>query len=246
MSKVELLHVSNRYILHDINLKIDDGQLLVLLGPTGAGKTTLLNVIAGITDYEGSVLFDGESVDDKPASKRNVGYVFQDLALFPHLDVASNIAYGLKVRKWPQSEVEERVNELLELMQIKHLRHRYPASLSGGEKQRVALARALAYFPHILLLDEPFNHLDRCTRRHLRAEVRQIQKHFKVTTVFVTHDIKEAREVGDIVAVLIGGKLRQVGDTEEVFSNPADGEVAELVGHREYSVSYHVCEKVDG
>jgi len=230
LTKVELRNISNKYILRDVNLTIDDGQLLVLLGPTGSGKTTLLNVIAGIIDYEGNVLFDGKSVDDKPASKRGVGYVFQDLALFPHLDVASNIAYGMKVQKKPLSEIEKRVDELLKLMKIEHLKNRYPRDLSGGERQRVALARALAISPHILLLDEPLNNLDPLTRRYLRAEIRQMQKQLKVTTIFVTHDVDEAEEIGDKVAVLINGRLRQVGTPGEVFSSPVDDEVADLIG----------------
>jgi ABC-type sugar transport system ATPase subunit len=230
LTRVELRHISNKYILRDVNLTVHDGQLLALLGPTGAGKTTLLNVIAGIVDYEGKVLFDGESVDDKPASKRGVGYVFQDLALFPHLDVASNTAYGLKVRKKPSSEIREKVDELLKLMKIEHLKNRYPRDLSGGERQRVALARALAVSPRVLLLDEPFNNLDRCTRRYLRAEIRRMQKQLEVTTIFVTHDVEEAEEIGDNVAVIIDGKLRQVGTSGEVFSSPVDDEVADLIG----------------
>jgi ABC-type Fe3+/spermidine/putrescine transport system ATPase subunit len=230
LTRVELRHISNKYILRNVNLTVHDGQLLALLGPTGAGKTTLLNVIAGITDYEGSVLFDSESVDDKPASKRGVGYIFQDLALFPHLDVASNIAYGMKVRKSPSSEIEEKVNEILKLMKIENLKNRYPRDLSGGERQRVALARALVISPRILLLDEPLNNLDHCTRRYLRAEIRQMQKQLRITTLFVTHDVEEAKEVGDMIAIIADGKLRQIGPSEEVFSSPIDDEVAELVG----------------
>lgn len=230
MTKVELKHISNEYILHDVNLTIQDGQILSLLGPTGAGKTTLLNVIAGIIDYEGSVLFDGESVDNKPASKRDVGYVFQNLALFPHLDVASNIAYGMKVRKRPSSEIYEKVNELLKLMKIEHLRKRYPKDLSGGEKQRVALARALAISPRVLLLDEPLNNLDNLTRKYLRDEIRRIQTELKITTVFVTHDIEEAKEISDKVAIIFNGKVHQIGSSEEVFFNPLDDKVADLIG----------------
>jgi ABC-type sulfate/molybdate transport systems ATPase subunit len=159
-----------------------------------------------------------------------VGYVFQDLALFPHLDVASNIAYGLKVQKKPLSEIEEKVDELLKLMKIEHLKNRYPRDLSGGERQRVALARTLAISPRILLLDEPLNNLDRCTRRYLRAEIRQMQKQLNVTTIFVTHDVEEAEEIGDNVAVIINGKLRQVGTPGDVFSSPVDDEVADLIG----------------
>ena len=213
-----------------MNLTIRSGQLLALLGPSGAGKTTLLNVIAGIVDYEGSVFFDGESVDDKPAHMRGVGYVFQDLALFPHLDVFSNIAYGLKVRGRPPNEIREKVDELLRLMKIEHLRNRYPKDLSGGERQRVALARALAISPRVLLLDEPLNNLDPYTRRYLRVEIRRIQRQLGITTIFVTHDAEEAREVGDVVAVMMNGRLRQIGTPDEVFSNPLDDEVAELLG----------------
>jgi ABC-type Fe3+/spermidine/putrescine transport system ATPase subunit len=230
MVKVELKHVSNRYILQNVNLTVEDGELLALLGPSGAGKTTLLNVIAGTTDYEGSVLFDGVSVDDKPASKRNVGYVLQELALFPHLNVFSNIAYGLRIRNMPLTEVERRVDELLALMKIEHLRGRYPSELSGGEGQRVALARALAISPSILLLDEPLNNLDYSIRRYLRREIRRIQRQLNVTTLFVTHDVEEAEEVGDRVAVIVGGRIRQTGNFEEVSSNPADEEVASVLG----------------
>jgi ABC-type Fe3+/spermidine/putrescine transport system ATPase subunit len=230
MVRVELRHVSNRYILRDVNLTIGDGELLALLGPSGAGKTTLLNVIAGITDYVGSVLFDGVSVENKPASKRNVGYVFQDLALFPHLNVFSNIAYGLKMKKMSPIEVERKVNELLALMKIEHLRERYPSEISGGESQRVALARALSISPSILLLDEPLNNLDHSIRRYLRREIRRVQRRLNVTTLFVTHDVEEAEEVGDRVAVIVGGRIRQIGTFEEVFSNPADEEVADLLG----------------
>lgn len=213
-----------------MNLTVYDGELLAILGPTGAGKTTLLNVVAGITSYEGRVLFDDESVDDKPPRERNVGYVFQELSLFPHINIAQNIAYGLKARNRPQNEIEEKVNELLKLMKIEDLKNRYPRELSGGERQRVALARALAFSPRILLLDEPLNNLDNRTRRYLRAEIRQMQKKLKITTIFVTHDADEAKEIGDAVAVIMNGRIRQMGTPEEVFSNPADSEIADLLG----------------
>ncbi|MEM3703997.1 MAG: ABC transporter ATP-binding protein, partial [Candidatus Bathyarchaeia archaeon] len=230
MTKVELRQVSNKYILRGVNLTVNDGELLAILGPTGAGKTTLLNVIAGIIDYEGSVIFDGESVDDKPPRERNVGYVFQDLSLFPHMNVAQNIAYGLKARNISIIKVEEKVNEMLKLMKIEDLKNRYPNDLSGGEKQRVALARALAISPRTLLLDEPLNNLDSRTRRYLRAEIRQMQKKLRIATIFVTHDAEEAKEIGDAVAVIINGKIRQLGTPEEVFSSPLNGEIADLLG----------------
>ena len=140
MPSIELKKVS-KYICRNVNLKVQDSELMVLVGPTGAGKTTLLNIIAGVTEYKGSVLFDGIKVDEIPANRREVGYLFQDLALFPHLDVASNIAYGLKAQRRSPKEVEEKADELLGLMKIEYLKRRYPKSLSGGEKQRVALAR---------------------------------------------------------------------------------------------------------
>ena len=159
MPSIELKNIC-KYICRDVNLEIFDKELLVLLGPNGAGKTTLLNIIAGLTDYSGSVFFDSVPVDKIPASKREVGYLFQDLVLFPHLDVTANISYGLKAQKQPQSKVEARVQELLQMMKIKHLSSRYPKHLSGGERQRVALARALALSPKVLLLDEPLRSLD--------------------------------------------------------------------------------------
>jgi ABC-type sugar transport system ATPase subunit len=230
LTKVELRDISNEYILRNVNLTVLDGELLTLLGPTGAGKTTLLDVISGLIEYEGTVLFDGKTVNDLLTSERHISYVFQDLALFPHLDVASNVAYGLKVRKKPKREIEATISELLKLMKMDHLRHRYPTSLSGGEKQRAALARALAVSPNILLLDEPFNNLDPSTRQYLRAELRRLQKKLGITTIFVTHDLGEADEVGDRIAIIINGTLQQVGTPKEVFSNPENDEVADLIG----------------
>ena len=180
MPDIELKSIC-KYICRDVNLKILDSELLVLLGPSGAGKTTLLNVIAGLTNYEGSVAFDGVPLEKVAASKRKIGYLFQHLVLFPHLNVASNIAYSLKAQKLPQYTIEARVEELLEMMKIKHLSSRYPKHLSGGEKQRVALGRALARSPEILLLDEPLSSLDLQTAKHLRTELRQLQKKLGIT-----------------------------------------------------------------
>ena len=219
-----------KYICRNVELEISDRELLVLLGPSGAGKTTLLNIVAGLTDYEGSVFFDGQCVDKLPASKREVGYLFQDLFLFPHLDVSANIAYGLKARKPPHDGIEERVAELLQLMKIGHLAERYPKKLSGGEKQRVALARALALSPRVLLLDEPLSSLDAQTAKYLRTELKQLQKRLGITTIYVTHDLAEAEEMADRIAIIQEGRLQQVGRPEEVFFSPNNEAVSDFIG----------------
>lgn len=219
-----------KYICRNVELEIRDRELLVLLGPNGAGKTTLLNIIAGLTDYEGSVLFDRQPVDKLPASKRGVGYLFQDLVLFPHLDVVANIAYGLKARRQAQDGIQERVAELLHLMKISHLAERYPKNLSGGEKQRVALARALALSPRVLLLDEPLSSLDTQTAKYLRTELKQLQRKLGITTIYVTHDLAEAEEMADRIAVIQDGQLQQVGKPEEVFFYPINEAVSDFIG----------------
>jgi ABC-type sulfate/molybdate transport systems ATPase subunit len=209
MTAIELRNIEN-YVCQEINLEVFSGELLALLGPNGAGKTTLLNIIAGLTGYRGSVLFDGRPIDELPTQKRKVGYLFQDLVLFPHLDVASNIAYGLRVQRWPKEKIELRVKELLRLLKIEHLATAYPWRLSGGEKQRVALSRALAPYPKILLLDEPLSSLDWQTSQYLRSELKGIQQRLGITTLYVTHDLIEAREVADRTAVIHEGRIEQV------------------------------------
>lgn len=229
MPEIVLKGITN-FICRDINLTVKDGELLVLLGPTGAGKTTLLNIIAGLINYEGTVSFDGSSIDSLPARRRKVGFLFQDLALFPHLDVKSNIAYGLKIQGSPDGENNSRINELLRLMNIGHLSRRYPKDLSGGEKQRIALARALAISPKILLLDEPFSSLDFRTSRYLMMELRRVQKAFNITTIYVTHNLLEAKEMADRVGIIYDGKLEQIGLPQEVLFNPQNERVADFLG----------------
>ena len=229
MPSIELKNIC-KYICRDVSLEIFDKELLVLLGPNGAGKTTLLNIIAGLTDYNGSVLFDSVPVDKVPASKREVGYLFQDLVLFPHLDVAANIAYSLRVQKQPQSKVEARVQELLQLMKIKHLSSRYPKHLSGGEKQRVALARALALSPKVLLLDEPMSSLDVQTAKYLRRELELLQDELGITTIYVTHDLVEAEEMADRIAIIQDGHIEQVATPDEVFFYPKNERVSDFIG----------------
>ena len=229
MPSIKLRDISKN-ICQNVNLEIADKELMVLLGPNGAGKTTLLNIIAGLTDYQGSVLFDDAPMDKVEASSRGIGYLFQDLVLFPHLDVTSNIAYSLKVRNKPFNEIEARVEELLDMMKISHLASRYPAYLSGGEKQRIALARALSSSPTILLLDEPLSSLDRQASKYLRNELKQLQKKLGITTVYVTHDLQEAEEMADRIAVIEYGQIEQVATTEGVFFTPINKKVSDFIG----------------
>ncbi|MBS7612981.1 ABC transporter ATP-binding protein [Candidatus Bathyarchaeota archaeon] len=207
-----------------------DGELFVLLGPTGSGKTTLLNVIAGLVEYKGNVFFDDKPIDMIPPEDRGVGYVPQDLVLFPHLDVASNVGYSLRLRKKPKTYIEERVDELLRMMGILHLKHRYIKNLSGGEKQRVAIARALASAPKVLLLDEPFNNLDPNTASYLRIKLRRLQRKLGITTIFVTHDMHEAEEMSDRVVVLYQGELQQVSTFDELIFSPRNSNVSNFIG----------------
>ena len=229
MPGIELREITN-YACRGASLQVLSGELLVLVGPNGAGKTTLLNVVAGLTEYEGSVFFDGVPIDGLPPQKRGVGYLFQNLALFPHLDVASNIAYGLKARGWCRENVKTRVQELLSLVRIEHLVARYPRHLSGWEKQRVALARALATYPQILLLDEPLNGLDLQTSRYLRIELKQLQQRLGITMLYVTHELAEAEEIADRMAVVQDGRVEQVGEPVDVFFWPASEKVAAFIG----------------
>jgi ABC-type sugar transport system ATPase subunit len=228
MSSIKLKNIS-KYVCKNINLEIFDKELLVLLGPNGAGKSTLLNVIAGLIDYEGSVFFGNKLIDRLPANKRRIGYLFQELNLFPHFDVAANIAYGLRIQKQSQDEIRTRVEELLQIMKIKHLSSRYPKELSGGEKQRVALARALANSPCILLLDEPMNSLDYRTSKHLRTEFKMLQKKLGITTIYVTHNFYEAEEMANRIAVIDKGRVEQIGSPKEIFFHPTEA-VSDFIG----------------
>ncbi|MES2034637.1 MAG: sulfate/molybdate ABC transporter ATP-binding protein [Pseudomonadota bacterium] len=221
--------------LNDISLEIKPGELLALLGPSGSGKTTLLRAIAGL-EYpdSGQILFDGEDVTYSGAAERRVGFVFQQYALFKHMTVARNVAFGLDVRKGkdkpPKAEIARRVDELLQLVELGELGKRFPNQLSGGQRQRVALARALAVSPRVLLLDEPFGALDATVRKSLRKELRRVHDATGVTTIFVTHDQEEALELADRVAILNKGVIEQVGTPDEVHDNPANPFVCGFVG----------------
>ncbi len=222
--------------LDDINLEVNSGELLALLGPSGCGKTTLLRIIGGMeVANSGRLLFHGEDVEQRDARKRNVGFVFQHYALFRHMTVFENVAFGLRVKPKKQrhneAEIKRRVHELLNLVQLDWLHDRYPAQLSGGQRQRIALARALAVEPKILLLDEPFGALDAQVRKELRRWLRRLHDELHVTSVFVTHDQEEALEVADRVVVMNKGRIEQVGTPDEVYAAPATPFVYQFIGN---------------
>ena len=224
-----------RAALHGVSLDVAHGELLALLGPSGSGKTTLLRIIAGLESHEGgSVAFDGQSTDRLSVQERGVGFVFQHYALFRHLTIFDNVAYGLHVRprrlRPPVEEIRRRVSSLLDLVQLGGLERRYPAQLSGGQRQRVALARALAIEPRVLLLDEPFGALDARVRKDLRRWLREIHEKTGQTTIFVTHDQDEAMELADRVAILNEGRIEQVGRPTDIYAAPRTAFVASFVG----------------
>jgi len=228
MSEIKLVNVE-RLNCRYLNLKIRDGELYVVMGPTGAGKTTLLNIIAGLVDYTGSVLIDGADVNKLSPRERGVGYLFQELALFPNLTVERNISFGLKARGYDKITTMERASFLMELMRIEHLSGRYPQTLSGGEKKKVALARSLAPFPRILLLDEPTSSLDQNTAKELRAELHSILKKLGTTTVYVTHDLLGVAEIADRVAFMSNGIIEHEDDPPMYFVDYEDEYVSELI-----------------
>jgi putative spermidine/putrescine transport system ATP-binding protein len=214
-----------------VDIALQDGRLLSLLGPSGCGKTTLLRIIAGLERPDsGDVWIAGERVTDLPANRRGVGMVFQSYALFPNMTAASNIAYGLEVRKWPAQKIRDRVAEMVALTQLGDAAARYPHQLSGGQQQRVALARALAIQPRVLLLDEPLSALDATVRVTLRQGIRRIQQELGIAAVYVTHDQEEALSISDDVVVMQSGRVEQAGAPEELYANPTSEFVAAFVG----------------
>jgi thiamine transport system ATP-binding protein len=217
--------------LDGVQLEVGEGQVVALLGPSGSGKSTLLRVVAGLQRPEaGRVLLAGEDVTAAPAYRRGIGVVFQDQALFPHRDVWSNAAFGLRMRNAPRAEIERRVEELLELVGLAGFERRSIATLSGGERQRVALARALAPEPRVLLLDEPLGSLDRPLRERLLDDLERIFETLGVTALYITHDLVEAFALGDRVAILRAGQIVQTGTPDEVWTRPASEEVARFLG----------------
>ncbi len=233
---ISIEHVSKWFgrfqALADVNFDIGGGELVALLGPSGSGKTTLLRIIAGLeSPDEGMILHEGKNITWESARQRNVGFVFQHYALFRHMTVFENVAFGLRVRRRPSKEVKQRVEELISLVRLESMAYRYPWQLSGGQRQRVALARALASDPKVLLLDEPFGALDAKVRQELRRWLRRIHDQTHVTSVFVTHDQDEAFEVSDRVVVMNKGRIEQIGSPREIVEQPANAFVLDFVGN---------------
>ncbi|PSB16160.1 sulfate ABC transporter ATP-binding protein [filamentous cyanobacterium CCP1] len=214
-----------------VSVEIKTGSLVALLGPSGSGKSTLLRLISGLEKPDsGRIFINGRDATYEDVQKRGIGFVFQHYALFKHLTVRQNIAFGLEIAKQPKARIKNRVNELLELIQLESLGERYPSQLSGGQRQRVSLARALALEPQVLLLDEPFGALDAKVRKDLRVWLRNLHDTVHVTTVFVTHDQEEAMEVSDEIVVMNHGKVEQVGSPEDLYNNPASAFVMGFIG----------------
>jgi sulfate transport system ATP-binding protein len=217
--------------LDDVTVSLPTGQLTALLGPSGGGKSTLLRIIAGLDQADtGTVTIEGREATNLPARKRNVGFVFQHYAVFKHMSVAKNVAFGLEIRKRPKDEINKRVAELLDLVHLSQFRDRMPSQLSGGQRQRMALARALAVEPTVLLLDEPFGALDAKVRKELRDWLRRLHDEVHTTTIFVTHDQEEALEVADEIVVINDGRVEQIGSPDTLYDKPANDFVMRFLG----------------
>ncbi len=232
---LSLRGLSKRYgethALERVSFEVAQGQLLALLGPSGCGKTTLLRLVAGLLEPDGGeIKLNAQSVAHLPPEKRELGMVFQRPTLFPHLNVAANVGFGLKMRGVPRSEVQKRVGETLEAVQLTGFERRLPRQLSGGQQQRVAIARAVVTKPRLLLMDEPFSSLDAGLREEMRELVRKLQKDLDITTLFVTHDQLEALELADVLGVMFAGQVAQLGTPQAVFERPASAQVAQFMG----------------
>ena len=235
MVKVTLENVTKRFgeiiAADDVNLTINDGEFFTLLGPSGCGKTTTMRMIAGLEfPTSGKIYYDGEDVTQEPSFKRNTGMVFQNYALWPHMKVDENVAYGLEVRKTPKDEVAKTVDDVLQLVGLAGMGGRFPNQLSGGQQQRVALARVLVIEPGILLLDEPLSNLDAKLRVEMREEIKSIQRKLGITTIYVTHDQEEAMAVSDRIAIQDHGRIMQVGSPKEIYNKPENLFIATFIG----------------
>lgn len=228
MDCINLKNISTPYCLKNINLQIKRGDFLVLLGKSGAGKSTLLNVIAGLIPYEGEVYFFGQNMNKIPPQKRNIGYLLQEVYLFPHLNVYQNIAFPLQAQKYKAREIASRVHTMLELLQIEKLKNRYPKNLSGGEKRRVGLARCLIKQPEILLLDEPLSSLDPVTASHIREELRNLHQSLNLTTLYVTHDWQEASFLADKIGIIEKGRLLNWGKPEAILNFIGEEKIGQM------------------
>jgi len=235
MSRVWLRNVSKHYgdnvALHPTELQVREGEFLTLLGPSGCGKTTTLRMIAGFVEpTTGSIFIDDEDITELPPQRRRIGMVFQDYALFPHMTIANNIAFGLQERRQPRAAIRKRVTELLDLIRLPDIADRFPNQISGGQAQRVALARAIAFPPRVLLMDEPLGALDLKLREAMQLELRRIQKELRITTVFVTHDQTEAMNMSDTIAIMGAGRVIQLGTPQEIYDRPRTRFVADFIG----------------
>jgi putative spermidine/putrescine transport system ATP-binding protein/spermidine/putrescine transport system ATP-binding protein len=246
---VQLESISKRFgritALDELSLQVRRGELMTLLGPSGCGKTTLLNLVAGfLMPDSGEITIDGRPMTRVPTHRREIGIMFQNYALFPHMTVAGNVGYGLKMRGVARPEIASRVAEALSLVKLAGLEERRPRQLSGGQQQRAALARALVIHPKVLLLDEPFSALDRNLRASMQVEIKEIQRKLGVTTIFVTHDQSEALSLSDRIAVIAEGRIRQLGAPDEIYCRPVDRFVASFVG--DVNVLRARLERIDG
>ena len=232
---IDLIGVSKEYdgvkVLKDINLFIRKKEFVTLLGPSGCGKTTTLRIIGGFeTASEGQLLFEGKEISDVPPYKRRVNTVFQKYALFPHLNVHDNIAFGLKLKKTPKAEIEKKVDAMLELVNLKGYGKRHVDALSGGQQQRVAIARSLVNEPEVLLLDEPLGALDLKLRKEMQLELKSMQQRLGITFIYVTHDQEEALTMSDTIVVMKDGEIQQIGDPKSIYDEPANAFVADFIG----------------
>ena len=229
-------HIVKKYgenvIIPDLNLDVREGEFFTLLGPSGCGKTTLLRMVAGFNSIEGgTIAFNGRVINDIAPNKRNIGMVFQNYAVFPHMTVRENVAFGLENRHLPKNEIKRRVDEILETVKITQYADRLPERLSGGQQQRVALARAIVIHPQVLLMDEPLSNLDAKLRIEMRSVIHDIQRQVGITTVYVTHDQEEALAISDRIAVMNKGVIQQIGTPHHIYSRPANVFVATFIGH---------------
>lgn len=232
---IDIDHVIKRYgnntVINGLSLSVKAGEFFTLLGPSGCGKTTLLRMVIGFNSIEGGTIsIGGKVINDVSPDKRNMGMVFQNYAIFPHMSVKDNVAFGLRMRKVPEKEIEERVDHILKVVKIDHLKDRMPVALSGGQQQRVALARAIVIRPEVLLMDEPLSNLDAKLRIEMRSAIKQIQKKVDITTMYVTHDQEEALAVSDRIAVMNNGVIQQIGKPADIYKRPANVFVSTFIG----------------
>ncbi|MDQ0338610.1 spermidine/putrescine ABC transporter ATP-binding subunit [Caldalkalibacillus uzonensis] len=247
-TSVRLENLSKKFgtttAVRQANLEIDHGEFMTLLGPSGCGKTTILSMILGILEpSEGHIYFNNQMIDALPMNKRDVGMVFQNYALFPHMTVAKNVGFGLEMRKVPKKEREKRVQEALEMVQLSDFADRFPKELSGGQQQRVALARALVIRPKVLLLDEPLSNLDAKLRKEMRIQLKKLHSELKITTIYVTHDQEEALSLSTKIAVMSNGVIQQIGTPQQIFLRPKNYFVANFIGYANFIEGTLVDEK---